>query len=338
MPLSIQAKAFYRQYQTTFSALEDAAKELRHFIAEVLRDSNLDLHLVTARAKSAHSVLSKIRRKKYGAPRRQLTDEIGARVVTYYENDVDRVANLLRNRLVVDEKRSVDKRTQLDIKEFGYRSVHLIARLKGNDAKQPRYAILRDRLFEIQIRSILEHAWAEIEHEINYKAGIKFGHPFRRTFGAIAGSLEILESQFLHLKKERNELIEQYKVAYDKHRDGNEELDAARLLALLEVLRPNGLSWRTAENNGRQFPPRIEATCVSALATVNVRTGNQLKSVVKSRLFRSAVRRFASSMGLDPAETSHFALSVIAVGIINPQLLLEEYPELVEDFALRKLF
>jgi ppGpp synthetase/RelA/SpoT-type nucleotidyltranferase len=338
MPLSIQAKAFYRQYQTDFPGLEEAAKQLTHFIAEVLRGSNLDLHLVTARAKSAHSVLSKIRRKQYGAPRRQLTDDIGARVVTYYENDVDRVADLLRDRLIIDEKRSIDKRSQLDIQEFGYRSVHLISSLKNNDAKQPRYAILKDKLFEIQIRSILEHAWAEIEHEINYKAGIKFGHPFRRTFGAIAGTLEILEAQFLDLKRERNVLIEQYKVAYDKRRDGNEELDAARLLALLEVLRPDGLSWRSAESNGRQFLPRIEATCVSALAAVGVRTGNQLKSVVKSPRFRSAVRRFANSMGLDPAETSHFALSVIAVGIISRQLLLEEYPELVEDFTLRKLF
>src|ERR1700686_1444765 len=101
MPLAIQAKAFYRQYQTTFSALEDAAKELRHFIAEVLRESYLDLHLATARAKPAHSVLSKIRRKKYGAPRRQLTGEIGARLFTYYETQVDRVATLLRNRLGV---------------------------------------------------------------------------------------------------------------------------------------------------------------------------------------------------------------------------------------------
>ncbi|MGZ8842526.1 MAG: GTP pyrophosphokinase [Pyrinomonadaceae bacterium] len=338
MALSVQAKAFYRHYQGNLPELKDAAAQLELFIAEVLRYSNLDLHIITARAKSAHSVLSKIRRKKYGAPRRQLTDEIGVRVVTYYENDVDRVAELLRDRLNVDERRSVDKRTQLDIQEFGYRSVHLISRLRDSDAKQPTYSLLKDQLFEVQIRSILEHAWAEIEHEINYKAGIKFAEPFRRTFGAIAGSLEILEAQFLALKRERNLLIGQYKIAYDKGLDVDEELDAARLLALLEVLRPNGLSWRTAEENGRQFPPRIEATCVSALAAVGIRTANQLKSVVRTPRFRGAVKRFANNIGLDPAESSHFALSVIAVGITNPQALLEEYPELVEDIALRKLF
>ena len=186
MPLSTQAKAFCRSYPDRLPELKEAATQLERFISATLEGHNLDLHLISARAKSPESVLSKIRRKHYGAPARQLTDQLGLRVITYYENDVDKVAALLRNHLEVDEKRSVDKRAQLNTQEFGYRSVHLISRLLAADARRPGYEKLQEKTFEVQIRSILEHAWAEIEHETNYKAGISFPNSFRRKFGAIS--------------------------------------------------------------------------------------------------------------------------------------------------------
>jgi ppGpp synthetase/RelA/SpoT-type nucleotidyltranferase len=338
MALSTRARAFCRSYPSRLPLLEEAASQLEAFIADMLHERNFDLHLVSARAKSFTSMLSKIRRKGYRDPNRRLTDQLGVRVITYYESDVDPVAYFLRLRLEVDDKKSVDKRTQLNIREFGYRSVHLIARLREADARQPRYATLGRQLFEVQIRSILEHAWAEIEHETNYKAGVSFSDPYMRRFGAIAGSLEILEAQFLAQKKERNLLIDKYKTRYQNGEDRNASLDAARLLALLELLRPNGLSWRHAEELGNQFAPRLEATCVSALDAVSIRSADQLTHVLRQPRFRGAVRRFASSIGLDPGETSHFAIVVIAVGITNRDVLLEEYPELAEDISLRNLF
>jgi hypothetical protein len=55
---------------------------------------------------------------------------------------------------------------------------------------------LRKRWFEIQVRSLLEHAWAEIEHEIVYKSGITQPDAVRRRFAALAGSLELFDSEF----------------------------------------------------------------------------------------------------------------------------------------------
>lgn len=338
MPLSPRAKGFCRAYPSRWPTLKEAAAELEAFIVDALRDHNFDLHLISARAKSFASILGKIRRKGYRDPARRLTDQLGVRVITYYASDVDRVAAVLRARLEVDETQSVDKRMDLNIQEFGYRSVHLIGRLTESDAQRPNYSTLGRHLFEVQIRSILEHAWAEIEHETNYKAGIKFPDSYKRKFGAIAGALEILESQFLVQKTERHSMIDMYKRVYEAATDGDVQLDAARLLGLLEAIKPLGLSWRQAETLARPFPPRLEATCVSALAAVGITTGDQLRELINSRRLRAAARRFASSIGLNPDETSHLVLCVLAVGLTNRDILVEEYPELVEDVSLRAIF
>jgi ppGpp synthetase/RelA/SpoT-type nucleotidyltranferase len=73
----------------------------------------------------------------------------------------------------------------------------MIVRLKGPRSKPPEFAFARGKWFEIQVRSILEHAWAEIEHEVVYKSGMEFPGQFKRRFAAIAGLLEMIDKDFL---------------------------------------------------------------------------------------------------------------------------------------------
>jgi len=77
---------------------------------------------------------------------------------------------------------------------------------------------------------------------------------------------------------------------------------------------------------------------VSALAVVGIASGDQLRELINSGRLRAAVTRFAGSIGLNPDETSHLVLCVLAVGLTNRDILLEEYPELIEDVSLRAIF
>src|ERR1035437_5967059 len=161
---------FLKKYVDEYSDAQQAALAAKSAVESELVDLGVLIHLVTARAKSPDSLRAKLRKKRYKRPERQLTDCIGVRVITYYRDDVDRVATRLSERLEVNTTKSVDKRIDLGLRKFGYSSVHLIARLKRGGSLATTY--LRDRWFEIQIRSILEHSWAEIEHELVYKAGV----------------------------------------------------------------------------------------------------------------------------------------------------------------------
>ena len=126
---------------------------------------------------------------------------------------------------------------------FGYTSVHLVVRTKGSLSTSPRYPDLRNKWFEIQVRSILEHAWAEIEHEVVYKSGIDYPVLIKRRFARIAGAIELLEAEFLALRNHQQVLIGLYKNRYDKGHDGAVEIDSVRLIALLECERPQSLGW-----------------------------------------------------------------------------------------------
>jgi plasmid maintenance system killer protein len=248
----------------------------------------------------------------------------------YYESDVDLAEAALREEFTINKKQSHDKRFMLGLKEFGYRSVHLIAQLKGSRARSPEYTDLEGIWFEIQVRSILEHAWAEIEHEVVYKSGIKYPKSTIRRFAAIAGSLEILDREFSEMRKERRRLIETYKTRYGNKQELDVEIDAARLLALFEHLRPQGLSWLRAEERNRPFPRRIESKCVDALTAVRISNGNQLMKALKASHFRTAAKKFAAHKSIGVQEISHLAAVALLVGS-RKQTVLSDYLEEVSD-------
>jgi ppGpp synthetase/RelA/SpoT-type nucleotidyltranferase len=304
-------------------------------IRDILEPLHLEIHHISARAKELTSAIGKVRRKKYARPWQQLTDQVGARVIVYYPEDVDRAATALRGAFEVDERRSVDKRQTLQIRQFGYRSLHLLIRLGKQFSSRLPPSL--DRLWiEVQVRSLLEHAWAEIEHEICYKSGSTFPVSLLRQFGALAGALEILDLQFSALRGEREKLIDGLLQRYQNDLDLDEPLDAARLVALLEAKRPGAPGWRIKGMIGRRFPPNSDAACVEALASAGIQTGRSLLRLMASAKCKRQLGFFAAENRIDPAYVSHFALAVLICSVGNARALVE-YPDLLQDPNLRTI-
>ncbi len=329
-----KVKAFIAEYERQYSVLTKSVANLETLVRSFVRDTSVDVHLVGSRAKEPDSLRAKLRKKKYANPELELTDRIGVRIITYYRDDVDTVAERLKRELEVDSANSIDKRQILDLRAFGYRSVHLIARLRPPRSDMPEYASLRGVWFEIQIRSILEHAWAEIEHEIVYKSGTKYPPMILRQFAALAGTLEILDGEFLSLRGARMSLVDQYREQYARTQDGEEEFDAARLLGFLETHRPDGLSWRKAAASGQAFPMHIEASCVDALRAVGIKTALALQSSMAQKRFQSVIRDFAALKGIGRAEVSHLALIVILVALEDENVVRTYFPEMLRDATI----
>ena len=166
---------------------------MKILVRQVVRDLDVDIHLVTARAKQPDSLRGKLRRKSYSDPSVQVTDTIGVRIITYYRSAVDPVAVALKREFQIDRSRSEDKRRLLDLREFGYRSVHLIAKLKPTAVPNERVLGPRSAVVRNPGAKFAGHAWAEIEHEVVYKSGVEYPKSTARQFGALAGTLEILD-------------------------------------------------------------------------------------------------------------------------------------------------
>jgi len=329
MALSAKASQFLEQYLNAYPAYALAAKEAKVFVDEALKGVQLPIHSVASRAKSVNSLRRKVRTKGYRNPRSELTDIVGVRIITYFARDMDAVVKELRVSLDVSKKKSRDARKELEAAEFGYRSAHLIVRLRKADAAKPEYSILKRLWFEIQVRSILDHAWAEIEHEAVYKSGVLYPKPVLRRFHAVAGALEVLEDIFAQLSLERDRLVEEYRLAYVGAQELGASFDVARLLGYLEAVFPNAPSWRSAAKSGAPFAPGLDVACVEALHEVGVTSAQQIADILATKRYMRVLEKFSAMEGLAPPQVSHLARVVLAVAVVNAKVLRRSFSEML---------
>ncbi|MGC9411302.1 GTP pyrophosphokinase [Streptomyces sp. DZ1-3] len=188
-------------YEEVAQALRNFAPALESLLRELLISKSIQFHYVRSRVKTKTSTVRKLANptKSYTGVG-DLTDMLGVRIVTYFPDDVDYVANLIRQEFAIDEDNSTDKRALLDPDRFGYLSLHFVASLGGGRAQFAEYARFSDLTFEIQIRSILQHAWAEIEHDLGYKSSSAVPVEIRRRFSRIAGLLEVADNEFQEIR------------------------------------------------------------------------------------------------------------------------------------------
>jgi len=118
---------------------------------------------IQARIKEYDSFIAKKHRKEIDNPE-DITDLLGLRVICYILSDVEKVKEIVEKYFKVIG-RADDKTQDLGTDRFGYRSVHYTVSISEARHNLPEYESYKDLKFEIQIRTILAHAWAEIEHE-----------------------------------------------------------------------------------------------------------------------------------------------------------------------------
>ena len=164
-------------------------------IGNVLNDEGIEFLSINGRTKDKKATLEKINRKSYSDPERQLTDLTGIRVITYLDHQVRAISDI-RETFEVDAENSMDRSQILGSDKVGYRSVHFVCSL-GSDRKNIReYKDLCDLKFEIQIRTVLQHAWAELTHDRSYKFSGVLPTALHRKLNLHAGILEIVDAAF----------------------------------------------------------------------------------------------------------------------------------------------
>ncbi len=126
-----------------------------------------------------------------------LTDLVGARVILYFSDDVDKIGTLVEQAFDIDWALSSDKRTLLDPDSFGYLSLHYICSLPRDCGYREELCSIR---FEIQIRSILQHAWAQINHDMGYKSQFGVPRTVVREFARLSGLLELADEEFVRAR------------------------------------------------------------------------------------------------------------------------------------------
>ena len=190
---------FEDAYRTQLGLRSDLGTTVERILRELLEAEAISTLSITHRVKTRESALKKLATKSLTSIE-QMTDVIGLRVITYLRDEVDAVARLVEREFKIDTENSVDKRAALDPDRFGYLSVHYVASLSAARVSLPEYRRFDDVRFELQIRSVLQHAWAEIEHDIGYKSESAVPRSERRAFSRLAGLLELADNEFVRIR------------------------------------------------------------------------------------------------------------------------------------------
>jgi putative GTP pyrophosphokinase len=192
--VTASATQTYRSKRQQYERLAELVKNLIHGLAE-----KTAIHVVSARAKTEESFGQKSNRQnddgslKYNDPLSQIEDLAGVRVICYTVSQVESLCELIEREFDITEK--IDKGKELlSAGQVGYISKHFVVRLTRDRLNLPEYAPYSSFKCEVQIRTIFQHAWAEIEHQLQYKQSSNA--ELKSRFQALAGFIQVADREF----------------------------------------------------------------------------------------------------------------------------------------------
>lgn len=193
----------FRENRAVFEQIQVVVLQKLHDIVE---QKGLHVTAIESRIKTERSLAGKLQLK--GSKYKQLsdiTDLMGARVVAFYSDEVDKIAALIEDCFEIDWNNSVDKRRLLELDRFGYMSLHYICRIPHNIYYNEEMPAVNDFRFEIQMRSTLQHVWATMYHDTGYKSGEEIPKTYLRSLNRMAGLLELADEEFANLRTKIND-------------------------------------------------------------------------------------------------------------------------------------
>jgi region found in relA / spoT proteins family protein len=201
--ISQSHKEIVEGYSISRGSYEDCLNYVENTVKNIIKSESINVHEIIGRVKTVESLKGKVKRKNY-SNLAEITDLCGIRIITYFSDDVDRIAELISQEFEVDVENTIDKRKSEDPTKFGYVSLHYVVSLKEENSSSILYRRFENIKLEIQIRTVMQHAWAEIEHDLGYKSKEDIPDQYRRQFSRLAGLIELADENFLQLKNNIN--------------------------------------------------------------------------------------------------------------------------------------
>ncbi len=205
MKLDMKSEMILEEYHEKLPLFERMKTLVLNLLRDCLDENHILVSGLEARVKTEQSLTGKLELKGYKYHSLEdITDIVGARIITFYSDEVDIISALAEKLFEIDWDNSVDKRKMLEIDRFGYLSLHYVCRIPEALCKDPEMPQLNQFRFELQMRSTLQHVWANMYHDIGYKSDVEIPLEYQRNMTRLAGMLEMADEQFSRIRKEIN--------------------------------------------------------------------------------------------------------------------------------------
>ena len=192
-----EIKEFSNEFSKKVMLYKELSEEVDNILKKIIENKKIEIHSITHRTKSIESFENKVRKGISFHPL-NMQDLSGIQVICYVKSDVEKVNEIIHKNFIIDPNRSRDKLKELGENIVGYSSKHFVAKFTESRTKLEDFEKFRDIYFEIQVKTILQHTWAEIEHDKMYK-NPDLPIILRRRFNLVSGLLEIADNEFQNL-------------------------------------------------------------------------------------------------------------------------------------------
>ena len=269
--LDPHCEAILQEYKDNLTGFFRTEQEVKEKIRKTLADAGLLVAAIESRVKAYDSLAGKLELKghKYNSLA-DLTDILGLRVITFYIDDVDKVASAVERLFSIDWENSVDKRKIHEIDSFGYLSLHYICSVPDFPYR-----------FEIQMRTLLQHAWANMDHDTGYKSGVEIPKRYMRNMSRLAGMLELVDDEF---SKIRIELTDYRRRVQALVRSGNLDevpIDGDTFRSYLELNPFGQLNKRIASMNQAEIQEVPLMPYLAVFKGIGLKTLGDIAKMIK---------------------------------------------------------
>jgi putative GTP pyrophosphokinase len=337
-----KSKALYEQQLPAYRA---ALQQLVQDIRLILEQQGLS-SAIKYRVKSFEAYLDKLHKQdSVAAGRRTATinDFFGLRIVCPFLEDIETISSLITAHFQVLETER--KANQHSFREFGYDSLHLAIRLEAQQTGRLMPGVRR--VCEIQLRTILQDAWAEVEHELVYKSDISLpNQSIRRKLASLNATLTLSDLIFQEIRDYQKELRlhgRKRRATVEREVQGEDLIAISHPTNAMPPARMGPIPSTMASHLEKTMLRALEAhsnhDLESAIALYGQLLGMQLDRTIRGLVYnhrgmayfaqghrRQALKDFSSAIGYDPESDQGYANRGLCYRV------QKKYAKALEDF------
>lgn len=269
----------YREKMPVFEKMREVASNV---LKKAIDDNGILVTALDSRIKTEKSLAGKLELK--GAKYRfldDLTDILGVRVITFFSDEVDKIAALAANIFEIDWKNSVDKRKMHELDNFGYMSLHYICSIPKSLYFDPEYPEINEIRFELQMRTALQHVWATMYHDTGYKSGVEIPREYLRNLNRLAGMLELADDEFSRIRTSITDYRRKVEaLVADGHLD-EVPLDGDTFRSYLNLRPFDALNKRIASVNHAEIHEATMIPYLKVLLGIGFKTLGDVDNMIK---------------------------------------------------------
>jgi putative GTP pyrophosphokinase len=257
-----------------------------------------------------------------------ISDMLGLRIVCPFLEDIETVKELIAENFDVTE--TDWKAAQHSFREFGYDSVHLLVKLDKNELRRSMPGTRK--VCEVQLRTILQDAWAEVEHELVYKSDISIpNESIRRKLASLNATLTLSDLIFQEIRDYQKAIRQRGRKRQEKL---NETLDILDIMAMSHQFGDQPLAARNVHKSSRASASQLEKTMLLAL---DAHSGHDLETAINlyGKLLSMSLTRDIRSLVYNHRGMAYFASGDLVKSINDFSKAISYNPENSRCYANR---